>query len=46
MVSNELRKLYIPPEKTQHLEPRIHHYWGEALDEEGRQVVVLSKVPL
>ena len=24
--------------------PRIHHYWGEALDQEGRQVVVLSKV--
>ncbi|CAK9097677.1 unnamed protein product [Durusdinium trenchii] len=22
----------------------IHHYWGEALDEDGRQVVVLSKV--
>eukprot|EP00435_Cladocopium_sp_Y103_P035551 s1367_g9.t1 len=22
----------------------IHHYWGEALDQEGRQVVVLSKV--
>eukprot|EP00913_Durusdinium_trenchii_P031226 g29237.t1 len=21
----------------------IHHYWGEALDEDGRQVVVLSK---
>lgn len=41
MVSNELTKLYKSPHLNQ---PRIHHYWGEALDEEGRQVVVLSKV--